>query len=135
MRRATSDHDRPDSFWNRFRRSGEVVGELIGFSEVICALFRHGAALPDISKRQRGNQKRAPSHSRTPAQMHMPWNRSYARFPLLRLLYEAGLTVTSNSSLTSLPSGSFAVTVMVAVPVPVPTTVSVVPSTHIDATR
>ena len=42
--------------------------------------------------------------------------------------YEAGLTVTSNSSLTRLPSASSAVTVMVAVPVPVPITVKVAPS-------
>ena len=48
--------------------------------------------------------------------------------------YEAGLTVTSKESLTSLPSGSSAVTVMVAVPVDVATTVRVEPDTHIDAT-
>ena len=48
--------------------------------------------------------------------------------------YEAGDTVTSNSSLTVLPSASWAVTVIVAVPAPVPTTVRVEPLTHTDAT-
>ena len=38
---------------------------------------------------------------------------------------EAACTVTSNWSLTSLSSSSFAVTVIVAVPVDIPTTVSV----------
>ena len=48
--------------------------------------------------------------------------------------YEAGVTVTSKASLTSLPSASFAVTVIVAVPVPVATTVRVEPATHMVAT-
>ena len=47
--------------------------------------------------------------------------------------YDTGDTVTSNPSLTSLPSASRAVTVIVAVPVDMPTTVSVVPSTHMVA--
>ena len=40
MRRATSDHDSPDSSWKRLN-SREVGGEVVGFSVVVGALSRH----------------------------------------------------------------------------------------------
>ena len=76
-------------------------------------------------------RKTGVQHSWTPARIGL-WIENPAR--LLPSFYDAGLTVTSNASLTWLPSLSFAVTVMVAVPSPVPNTVRVEPSSHMEAT-
>ena len=86
---------------------------------------RRGADLPDMWKRQRGNQGRAPKPQPAVRLCEYTWP---------RLPYEAGIIVTSKASLARLPPESRAVTVIVAVPVPVPTTVGVEPSIHMDAT-
>ena len=46
MRRAISDHDRPDSSLNRSSRSGKSSGEVVGLYVVVVALSRHRAGPP-----------------------------------------------------------------------------------------
>ena len=121
--RAIPAQGSPDSAWNRLSRCGKSVGK-----PRMTLGYRTPFLISGILYR---NHRTRPRHLRQPGVQPQPNARAFGINPGVGIAvrsycsYEFGLTVTTNWSLTSLPSASRAVTVIVAVPVDIGTTFSV----------